>query len=53
MRFLASVLVNTNAHDPVVYAVVLVFLTSTTLLATYLPARQAALVTPAEALRYE
>jgi putative ABC transport system permease protein len=53
MRFLASVLANTNPRDPVVYAAVVLFLAATTLVATYLPARRIVGIDPVEVLREE
>lgn len=53
VRFVASVLVNTNDRDPVVFAVVFVLLASMTLLASYLPARSIAHIDPVEVLREE
>ena len=52
-KLLASVLVDANSRDPLVYGVVVVLLVAATVLANLLPARRAALVQPAEVLRGE
>ena len=50
---LKTLLYETRGADPVTFAVVLVLLGAGALLASYLPARRAAHVTPMEALRHE
>jgi putative ABC transport system permease protein len=50
-RFMSSVLFEVSATDPFVFGVVSVLLTAVALGACYLPARKAALIEPAEALR--
>jgi predicted permease len=52
-KVLASVLVDTNSRDPLVYGVVVGILVSATVAANLLPARHAASVQPAEVLRGE
>jgi predicted permease len=52
-KLLASVLVDANSRDPLVYGVVVVLLVAATVLANLLPARRAASVQPAEVLRGE
>jgi ABC-type antimicrobial peptide transport system permease subunit len=53
MRFVASVLVNTQDRDPVVLGGVFVLLASLTMLASYLPARRVIHIDPVEVLREE
>jgi ABC-type antimicrobial peptide transport system permease subunit len=50
-RFLSSILYEVGVHDPRVFAAAPVMLLAVALLATWLPARRAASVTPMEALR--
>lgn len=52
-RFLASLLFGVQPSDPLTYGAVALVLTGVTLLATWLPARQASLVDPSVALRSE
>lgn len=52
-RFLTSLLFGVSPFDPLTYGSVALVLTGVTLLATWLPARQASLVDPAVALRSE
>ena len=52
-RVMGAILFNVSPADPATYAVVTVFLLAMGLLATYLPARRAAMVDPVEALRAE
>jgi putative ABC transport system permease protein len=52
-RLVASSLYQVSASDPAVFAVVAGMLTAIALAASYFPARRAAQVQPAEALRYE
>ena len=52
-KLLASVLVDGNSSDPIVYGVVIGILVSATLAANLLPARRAAAVQPADVLRGE
>jgi predicted permease len=53
MRFVASVLVNTQERDPVVLGAVFVLLALLTILASYLPARRVIHIDPVEVLREE
>jgi predicted permease len=52
-RAMSTLLFGVSAHDPLTYAAVATALGSTAVLASYLPARRAARVDPAEALRWE
>ena len=52
-RFLQSLLFSVSATDPTVFGSIVVLLTGTALLATYLPARRAARVDPWLTLRGE
>ena len=52
-RAMSALLFGVTAHDPLTYAVVAVALGGTAVLASYLPARRASRVDPAEALRWE
>jgi predicted permease len=52
-KVLASMLVDANSHDPIVYGVVIGILVIATVTANLLPARRAAAVQPAEVLRGE
>ena len=53
MRLMTSLLFGISPLDPVTYAVVPVVLVTAAVLASYLPARRAALVDPVESLRAE
>ena len=52
-RVMTTLLFGVSSMDPATYAVVAVGLASTALLASYLPARRAARIDPATALRWE
>jgi putative ABC transport system permease protein len=52
-RFLASLLVNTGALDPLAYASASLLFAAVAALACYIPARRAMRVDPIIALRYE
>ncbi|MGH9584442.1 MAG: FtsX-like permease family protein [Bryobacteraceae bacterium] len=52
-RLIASMLFGVKSWDPVVFVFVPIFLTLVALFAVWLPARRAALIDPAVALRYE
>jgi putative ABC transport system permease protein len=52
-RFMASLLFGVTAWDPVAFAAVIILLSTTALLAAYVPARRAMRVNPIVALRYE
>ena len=53
MRFMASMLYQISATDPVTFIVVPLILLVVALLACYIPARRASKIDPMEALRYE
>jgi predicted permease len=50
-RFMASLLFEISAHDPVTYAAVALLLMAVSIVATYVPARRAARIDPVQALR--
>jgi ABC-type antimicrobial peptide transport system permease subunit len=52
-RAMSTLLFGVSAYDPLTYVVVAAALGGTAVLASYLPARRAARVDPAEALRWE
>ncbi|HEX7185613.1 MAG TPA: ABC transporter permease [Thermoanaerobaculia bacterium] len=52
-RFMVALLHDVSPNDPVTFAAVPVLLALVALVASYLPARKAALVEPLEAIRYE
>ena len=52
-RVLQALLFGVSAVDPLTYAVVVIFLVAAVALASYIPARRATEVDPAEALRAE
>ena len=52
-RAMATLLFGVSTFDPLTYAAVSVALASTAVIASYLPARRAARIDPAEALRWE
>jgi putative ABC transport system permease protein len=52
-RVMSTLLFGVSSMDPATYAVVAVGLAATALLASYLPARRAARIDPATALRWE
>ncbi len=52
-QVLSNVLYGIGSHDPIAFVGVPLFLLGISLLASYLPARRAARVDPAIALRYE
>jgi putative ABC transport system permease protein len=52
-RAMSALLFGVSAYDPLTYAAVAVALGATALLASYLPARRASRIDPADALRWE
>ena len=52
-RAMSTLLFGVSAYDPLTYAAVAIALGATAVLASYLPARRAAHIDPAEALRWE
>ena len=52
-RLMSSILFGVSASDPATFASVTLFLTVIALLASYIPARRAAKLSPMVALRYE
>ncbi|HUH13264.1 MAG TPA: FtsX-like permease family protein, partial [Longimicrobiales bacterium] len=52
-RFMEGVLFEVSVHDPLTFGAVVLVLLGVSLLATWLPARRAARVSPMEALRAE
>jgi putative ABC transport system permease protein len=52
-RLMSSILFGVSASDPATFAVVTLFLTAVAFLASYIPARRAAKLSPMTALRYE
>jgi len=53
MRFLSGILENADPHDPVIYVLVIAFLITVTLLASWMPARRIARIDPVDVLREE
>jgi ABC-type lipoprotein release transport system permease subunit len=52
-RFLGSLLFGVHATDPVAFGCVALLLTAVALVATLIPARRAARLSPNQALRYQ
>jgi putative ABC transport system permease protein len=52
-RFIASMLFQVKAWDPIAFVMVPLALTTVALVATWVPARRATLIDPVDALRYE
>ena len=52
-RLMGALLFDVSAHDPITYAAAAVLLTVVSTAATYLPARRAAGIDPATALRQQ